>query len=98
MSSSAKTQCAHDSCGCTPESGEGVTKDGEWYCSAGCVEGEGCGHPGCGCGSQAGSGSPQDASNPTQRGNPTKPAPSRNPGHDVDFNPGQGGPSTRRQP
>lgn len=29
---------------------------------------------------------------------PTKAAPKRNPGHNVDTNPAQGGPSTRRNP
>ncbi len=39
-----------------------------------------------------------NAAQPANENDPTKAAPKRNPGHQVDANPAQGGPSTRRNP
>ncbi len=40
----------------------------------------------------------RESTQPANKNDPTKPAPKKNPGHQVDTNPAQGGPSTRRNP
>ncbi len=90
-------QCSHEECGCTSETMEGVTEGGRWWCSRACAEGDGCEHTGCGC-VQPRVAAPSGAAKPAQPLAPTKPAPAHNPGPNVDFNPAQGGPATRRQP
>lgn len=89
--------CSHEACGCTSEATEGITARGQWWCSPACVEGKGCEHAGCGCGQRSGDAA-SSATAPAQPQAPTKPAPAHNPGPNVDFNPAQGGPATRRQP
>lgn len=96
MTAKAPT-CAHDSCSCERTGSAGIEKGGRWYCSDACASGQGCGHSPCGCGEHEPAAT-KAASAPARPSSPTRPAAAHNPGHHVDFNPAQGGPSTRRNP
>lgn len=89
--------CAHRDCDCRSDQFGGVEKGESWFCSQECAEGSGCHHAGCNC-DHVSNHNPDEvrSGEPTVPGATTKPVPKRNPGHHVDHNPGQGGPSTRR--
>lgn len=107
MTGSKKMTCAHDGCACELSEDCTVNRDGYCYCSEACADGAGCDHEACACASatearEAENNGPDHRSgNPgltPKRGDPTKPPAARNPGHNVAFNPAQGGPSIRRNP
>ncbi len=97
--SNANQTCAHNQCDCRSDQFGGIEKGDNWFCSQGCAEGSGCDHASCHC-SRVHNHNPDEVrrGEPTVPGATTKPVPKRNPGHHVDHNPAQGGPSTRRQP
>ena len=49
MATSTQMKCACESCRCLVETASAVQKDGQYYCSDACANGEGCDHAGCGC-------------------------------------------------
>lgn len=100
-------QCQYEHCTCEIGDDTAVSKDGKLFCSKECAEGRGCTHSECGCKTQSSGKNQRDedpdiaksaASNPASKGNPTKPAPSHNPGHHTTHNPAQGNPAIRGNP
>ena len=91
--------CAHQGCSCRSDQFGGIEKGENWFCSQGCAEGSGCDHASCHC-NKVTNHDPElvRSGEPKVPGAGTKPVPKRNPGHDVNHNPAQGGPSIRSNP
>ena len=107
MSNNKSRMCGHTGCSCEIDEDCHVNRDGYCYCSEACADGQGCEHEHCDCSTKAANQSPaddesnkgpEDFTHGAHAINPTKPVPKKNPGHNVAFNPAQGGPSIRSNP